>query len=121
MKRILIPNAETYLTAIEDAISHTQNIRYFHRLEVIRYVLQGHSPNEAAQIFNHSPRSIHNWLHRLASQGLSGLQDTPQPGRPPRLSQIDRERLRQDLDHSPQELGYDQNLWDGILLSHHLA
>jgi transposase len=121
MKRIIIPNAGTCLTAIEDAISQTRNIRYFHRLEVVRYVLQGHSPYEAAQIFNHSPRSIHNWLHRLASQGISGLQATPQTGRPPRLSQIDRQRLQQDLGHAPQELGYDQNLWDGILLSHHLA
>lgn len=121
MKRIIIPNAETYLTTIEDAISQTQNIRYFHRLEVVRYVLQGHSPYEAAQVFNHSPRSIHNWLHRLAGQGLPGLQATPQPGRPPRLSQIELEQLRKDLGHSPQELGYDQNLWDGILLSHHLA
>ena len=121
MKRIIIPNAETYLTTIQDTISQTRDIRYFHRLEVVRYILQGHSPYEAAQVFNHSPRSIHNWLHRLASQGLSGLQATPQPGRPPRLSQSEREQLRQDLVHSPQELGYDQNLWDGILLSHHLA
>jgi len=121
MKRIIIPNAETYLATIQDAISHTRNIRYFHRLEVVRYVLQGHSPCEAAQVFNHSPRSIYNWLHRLAGQGLSGLQATPQPGRPPRLSQTDLEQLRQDLGHAPQELGYDQNLWDGVLLSHHLA
>ena len=54
-------------------------------------------------------------------QGLGGLQDTPRSGRPARLSQMERERLRQDLLHSPRELGYDQNLWDGVLLSHHLA
>jgi len=121
MKRIIIPNAETYLATIQDAISQTRDIRYFHRLEVVRYILQNHSPCEAAQVFNHSPRSIYNWLHRLVGQGLSGLQDTPQPGRPPRLSQTDREQLRQDLGQTPQDLGYGQNLWDGVLLSHHLA
>ena len=68
MKRIIIPNAETHLATIQDAISQTRDIRYFHRLEVVRYVLQGHSPCEAAQVFNHSPRSIHNWLHRLAQK-----------------------------------------------------
>jgi transposase len=121
MKRIIIPDAETYLTAIQDELGRTRDIHYFHRLEVLRYVLQGHNPYQAAQVFNHSPRSIHNWLHRLLDRGLSGLQDEPRPGRPPRLSQAELEQVRQDLLHSPRELGYDQNLWDGVLLSHHLA
>ena len=41
-------------------------------------------------------------------------------GRPSRLSASDRERLRSEIRRSPRELGYDQNLWDGLLLSHHL-
>jgi transposase len=28
--------------------------------------------------------------------------------------------LRKDISLNPRELGYDQNLWDGLLLSHHL-
>ncbi len=121
MKRIIIPDAESYLTALQDELGRTRDVHYFHRLEVLRYVLQGHNPYEAAQVFNHSPRSIHNWLHRLLDQGLSGLQDEPRSGRPARLSQAELAQLRQDLLHSPRELGYDQNLWDGVLLSHHLA
>jgi len=120
MKRIIIPNVETYLAAIPAEIKQTRDARYAHRLEVVRFVLKGHSPGEAAAFFNHSPRSIHNWLHRLADQGLHGLDDVPPPGRPSRLSEQTREQLRQDLKHSPRELEYDQNLWDGILLSHHL-
>jgi len=121
MKRILIPDTETDLTAIRDELGRTRDIHYFHRLEVLRYVLQGHSPYEAAEVFDHSPRSIHNWLHRLADRGLSGLQDKPRSGRPARLSPSQLEQVRQDLLHSPRKLGYDQNLWDGVLLSHHLA
>jgi transposase len=121
MKRILIPDAETDLTAIQEALSRTRDIHYFHRLEVLKYVLQGHSPYEAAEVFDHSPRSIHNWLHRLADCGLSGLQDKPRSGRPARLAPFQIEQIRQDLEHSPRKLGYDQNLWDGVLLSHHLA
>jgi transposase len=121
MKRILFPDEETYLTAIQDELRRTRDVHSFHRLEVLRYVLQGHSPYEAATVFNHSPRSIHNWLHRLADRGLSGLQDKPRSGRPARLSPPQLEQVRQDLRHSPRQLGYDQNLWDGVLLCHHLA
>ena len=121
MKRILIPDAQTDLIAIQEVLSRTRDIHYFHRLEVLKYVLQGHSPYEAAEVFDHSPRSIHNWLHRLADRGLSGLQDKPRSGRPARLSPSQIEQVRQDLEHSPRKLGYDQNLWDGVLLSHHLA
>jgi transposase len=28
--------------------------------------------------------------------------------------------LRKELRRYPRDLGYDQNLWDGVLLSHHL-
>ncbi|MDD5703584.1 MAG: helix-turn-helix domain-containing protein [Dehalococcoidales bacterium] len=120
MKRIIIPNAEAYLAAIPAEIKQTGDARYAHRLEVVCFVLKGHSPDEAANFFHHSPRSIHNWLHRMANQGLHGLDDVSPPGRPPRLAKEQMERLHQDLRHSPRELGYDQNLWDGILLSHHL-
>jgi hypothetical protein len=77
MKRIIIPNAETYLTAIQDEIPRTRDKRYFHRLEVVRYVLQGHSPYEAAQVFNHSPRSIYNWMHVFLIKDSAGYKIPP--------------------------------------------
>ena len=64
---------------------------------------------------------IEYWVHRLISQGLTGLLDGNHPGRPARLSVKDLVKLRKDISRSPRELGYDQNLWDGLLLSHHLT
>jgi transposase len=49
------------------------------------------------------------------------LLDGNHPGRPARLSTKDLAQLRKDISRSPRELGYDQNLWDGLLLSHHLT
>jgi transposase len=46
--------------------------------------------------------------------------DGNHPGRPTRLSANDLADLRKDISRNPRELGYDQNLWDGLLLSHHL-
>ena len=120
MKRIAIPDAETFVAAIQDEISRTREGRYFHRLHVVLHILQGASAYEAARLYRDSPRAIEYWAHRLLNSGLAGLREGDRPGRPGRLSSMDLERLRKEIRQSPRELGYDQNLWDGLLLSHHL-
>ena len=120
VKRIRIPDAQTFVAAIQDEISQTREARYFHRLHVVLYVLQGASSYEAAQLYGHSPRAVEYWIHRLLTHGLAGLREGDRPGRPSRLSPSQQERLRNEIRRSPRELGYDQNLWDGLLLSHHL-
>jgi transposase len=71
-------------------------------------------------LYGDSPRAVEYWIQRLTSKGLSGLLDGNHPGRPTRLSVSNLADLRKDISRNPRELGYDQNLWDGLLLSHHL-
>jgi len=120
MKRLIIPDRETFIAAVQDEISRTPEGRYFHRLHVVLPVLQGASSYEAARLYGHSPRSVQYWVGRLISAGLGGLWDKERPGRPRRFSSKDEQKLRNEIRRSPRELGYDQNLWDGPLLSHHL-
>ena len=120
MKRIRIPDAETFIAGIQDEISRTRKGRYFHRLHVVLYVLHGASSYEAARLYGHSPRTVEYWVHRLLSYGLAGLWEGHRPGRPSRLSPSEQQRLRNEIRRFPRELGYDQNLWDGLLLSHHV-
>ncbi len=121
MKRINIPDAETFKAAIQDEISRTPEGRYFHRLHAVLQVIGGASSYETARLYGDSPRTIEYWVQRLASKGLTGLLEGNHTGRPARLSTVEEERLRKDINRSPRELGYNQNLWDGLLLSHHLA
>lgn len=120
MKRIAIPDAETFIAAIQEEISGTCEGRYFHRLHVVLHILHGASSYEAAHLYGDAPRSVEYWVHRLLSQGLAGLEEGHRPGRPSRLPSSEQQKLRSEIRRSPRELGYDQNLWDGVLLSHHL-
>ena len=120
MRKFEIPDAETFIAAIQEEISRTPEGRYFHRLHVILHVLQGASSYEVAKLYGHSPRTVQYWIHRLLSYGLRGLWDKEHPGRPGKLSEKEQETLRNEIRRSPRELGYDQNLWDGPLLSYHL-
>lgn len=120
MKRITVPDAETFIAAIQDELSRTREGRYFHRLAVVLHVLRGASAYEASRAFGFSSRAIEYWINRLASNGPHGLWDGKHPGRPSRLSASQMQVLRKELRRNPRDIGYDQNLWDGVLLSHHL-
>ena len=121
MRRISIPDVETFKAAIQDEISRTPEGRYFHRLHVVLQVLDGASSYETARLYGDSPRTIEYWVQRLLTMGLSALLEGNHTGRPSRLSAAPLAELRKDISRSPRELGYNQNLWDGLLLSHHLA
>ena len=120
MKRITVPDVETYIAAIQDELSRTREGRYFQRLAVVLNVLRGASAYEAPHDFGFSARAIEYWINRLACYGLNGLWDGNHPGRPNRLSVWQMQRLRKELRRTPGDMGYDQNLWDGVPLSHHL-
>jgi len=120
VRRTAIPDAETFIAAVQDEISGTKEGRYYHRLHVVLHVLHGASSYEAARIYGDSPRSVEYWMQRLVSRGLAGLEEGDRPGRPGRLASSAQQRLRSEIRRSPRDLGYDQNLWDGVLLSHHL-
>jgi len=120
MKKFKVNDVETFIAAIEDEIQHTSEGRYYHRLHVALHALKTGNYYESARIYNHSPVSIYNWVHRLTESGLAGLREGERPGRPCRLSSKQEEKLYEDILLSPRELGYDQNIWDGPILSYHL-
>ena len=121
MRRLAVPDAETFPTVVRDDIARTRAGRYYHRLHVVWLVLRGYRCYEAAKLYRDSPRSVEYWVHRLLRHRLASLQEAGRPGRPSRLSSSDKERLRDELGKSPRALGYDQDIWDAKLLAHHLA
>ena len=46
--------------------------------------------------------------------------DEPHTGRPPTLSKNQLSEIDKDIRLDPQSSGYNQNLWNGKLLSHHI-
>lgn len=121
MRRLEIKDAEIMMLAIQDEISRSAEARYDHRLHGVLMVSKGISCYEVGDILGHSPRTIEYWVKRFEAKGFAGLQEKPRSGRPSRIDDEIMERVGKDLRQCPRELGYTQNSWDGILLSHHLA
>lgn len=121
MRKIEISNADIIKIAVQQEIERSEESRYDHRLHAILMACSGVSGNQIAELFGHSARTVQYWLHRFEEHGFAGLHDAQRPGRPVGLDKKQSQRVGADLRRSPRDLGYSQNLWDGRLLSHHLA
>jgi len=121
MKRLEIKDAEIMRIAIQQEIVRSEGSRYDHKLHGVLMVSSGFSCTEVAKLFGHGRRTVQYWVNRFEQHGFGGLQEIPRPGRPTALDAGIRRKLGQDLRQSPRQFHYGQTLWDGRLLSHHLA
>jgi len=121
MKRLEIADAEIMRIAIQQEIVRSEESRYDHKLHGVLMVSSGFSCTNVAKLFGQSRRTVQYWVNRFEDDGFSGLQEVLRPGRPTALDKPIRRKVGQDLRRSPRDFHYGQTLWDGKLLSHHLA
>lgn len=120
MRKLIIEDSHIMQIAIQQEIVRSEQARYDHRLHGVLLVCAGFNCYEVAKLFKHSPRTIQYWIRRFEQSGFAGLRDLEKPGRPSVITDEIKEVLERDLRCSPRDLGYQQNLWDGKLLSYHL-
>lgn len=120
MKRIEISDNQIMQAAIQQEINRNEDSRYDHRLHGVLLVSKGMSSYQVGEFLGHDATTIQRWVNDFNISGFSGLYDKERPGRPTSLSTKQWEKLGRELRKHPQDFGYNQNLWDGKLLSHHL-
>lgn len=120
MRRLEINNATTMRYLFQLEIERSDESRYDHRLHGVLLVAQGLSCSKVAELLGHTTKTIENWVNQFNSDGFSGLRDEKHTGRPSKISAAYLEKINGDIRLDPQDFGYNQNLWDGKLLSHHI-
>jgi len=73
MKRITMPDAETFIASIQDELSRTKEGRYFHRLAVVLHVLRGASAYELSRPLGFSSELSNTRLKYWLLMGLTGF------------------------------------------------
>ena len=119
-KLLRIRNSDEVKKEVQRLFETDENARYIRRLDIILLICEGQSLRKIAILFGKNPTTVQRWVKRLNEEGIIGLRDKAGRGRPSQLSKEDREKLKIELEKSPQELGYSQSRWDGKLLSYHL-
>ena len=72
---------------------------------------QGLKVAEIAAIVRESDDTVIRWLKRYLAEGVEGLNDAPQPGRPSKLTEGYRTELLAAVRRRPRSLGLPFSLW----------
>ena len=87
------------------------------RLYAVYQVACGQSSRKLEELYNTSFKQITNWVHQFEREGIKGLKNKPRKGRNPRLTEEQRQMVKDVLqNHSPSEYGYNTAIWTGPLL-----
>ena len=120
MKKLQLDDPEAMIAKIKQEIATVKDGRYVHRMDALLLIALGQNAYEVAEMYGHSPRSLHDWIKGVQEHGIEYLKDDPKPGRPKKVDDFTANKLKQELMLPPNELGYNQARWDGKLLSEHL-
>jgi transposase len=119
-KILSIKRQEELREGIKRYLSTHEEARFVRRLDLLLLLSSGQSISNVSRVFGVSPVTVQRCVYRFNAEGIDGLRDRPKKGRPKRLTDLDKDRLKRELSSSPVSLGYKQGHWDGKLLSFHL-
>jgi len=120
MKRLVIKDKEGIKKTIQDYFAGNEEARFIHRLHGVLLFSEkeDESCDSIGALFGNSPRTVSNWIKRINDTGdIESLRSKKQPGRPPRLSEEQRQELKQVIQEAPEKHGITSNVWDGKSLS----
>lgn len=95
-----------------DARKLTREAKEALRISAVQRVEAGESPEDVAAGMGINRRTIYRWLSAYHYGGEDALKSKPVPGRPPKLSGEQMERLARIVrEKNPQQLKFDYALW----------
>jgi transposase len=107
--------------AVRQHVSASREQRFCYRALCVLLIAEGHRPNQVAEWLGEHTRTLERWRKRFVDNGLDGLMDETSPGRPPKLSTQEWQRLQGELNEPPTAFGLDGKRWQGKLLQSHLS
>jgi transposase len=111
----------TQEAALKHRYRRTDNADLRSRCQMILLSAQGHSAAEIAGLTFFDQDTVLSWFDRYEADGLTGLQDRPRSGRPPKMTGPSRDDLQQAADQDPREAGHPFSVWTCDNLTHYLA
>lgn len=108
-------------SAVRQHVSASREQRFCYRALCVLLIAEGHRPNQVAEWLGEHTRTLERWRKRFVDNGLDGLIDETSPGRPPKLSNEEWQRLRGELANPPSSYGLEGKKWQGKLLQAHLS
>lgn len=117
--RLLYLHPKTYSRLIRLSKEAEQDgaYRVARRLQAVVLNAEGRTSGELATILK-APRSkVSEWLSLYQSHGVEGLLEGYRSGRPPALTEMQRQQLGDILDSGPVAYGLDTGIWTSPMIA----
>ena len=108
--------AEISLKKLEQTYTQEQNAKAKIRLQCAVHRKKGRSIPFISDVVGKRASSVSDILRRFESRGIAGCHAVKQKGQKPRLSSLQRLKLKRALNKSPQALGIPSVIWTTKLI-----
>ena len=99
-------------------VTESSDAKFLFRVSMVNLILAGAKPSELSKYCGVDERTLTGWVAKVDDRGFRSLMAVKQTGRPPKLSDQQKEEIRFVLREDPFEHGYSN--WDGPSLSDHI-
>ena len=68
-----IPDKDSIILAIQNALNHNEELKYYHRLDLVMLAINGMPVKEIAALYNELPSTISYWAKKVIEQGVEAI------------------------------------------------
>lgn len=117
MDKLADISGDRLLAALEEADS----AKATKRLMIALAYKDGVSVDTLSARYGLSRSTVYSWLDRFECRSIkAAVEDDSRPGRPPKLDEAQQVSVRNALETTPTDLGYEQSIWTPELLQDHI-
>ena len=99
-------------------ISTDRDTKFLFRVTMVNLILSGIKPSELSKYCGVEERTLSGWVAKVDDDGFESLRAVKQKGRPPKLTNDQKEIIKGVIERDPSEQGYTN--WDGPSLSDYI-
>jgi transposase len=90
---VAITRTELDAAGLREAAGRSRDAAAARRMLALALVLEGHTRTEAARAAGMDRQTLRDWVHRYNAEGLDGLKNRPERGRPERKLSPEQEAM----------------------------
>lgn len=110
-----IHSKEDLLEEGKRIITESRDSKFLFRVTLVNLMLAGAKASDLAEYCGVDERTLTGWVAKVDEKGFQSLMAVKQSGRPPKLSEDQKEIIKVALSEGPQDHGYSN--WDGPSVS----
>lgn len=100
-------------------VSSNDNAKYLRKVTIVNLMLHRISASSLSLWCGETSRTLSSWMKVVDEQGFEALRVKKQPGRPFKLTPIQKEEIKVAILSNPLEYGY--SVWDGPSLADYIS